>query len=96
MTVHEDSHTVEFLAAASLPSTVTGLLAEVGQLFLMKMDEKYTHGYNLNRVIKRLIKDDSLESPPRSVCQSEMDSLETDNQAALKVPTLDPNDEEGS
>jgi hypothetical protein len=93
LTVHEDDHTVEFLAAASLPTTVTGLLAEVGQLFLMKMDEKFTQGYNLNRVVKRLIKDDSLTATSRSVCQSEMDSAETVNLVSGRALQKETSDE---
>jgi len=52
-TVNEEDSTVEFLVAASMEMVITGLLAELGHIFLKAMDERYTHGYNLERVVKR-------------------------------------------
>ena len=50
-TVREVDNSVEFFVAASLPMTITGLLAELSRMFIMKLDEKYTHGYNVSRVV---------------------------------------------
>jgi hypothetical protein len=50
-TVREADNSVEFFVAATLPMTITGLLAELSRMFIMKLDEKYTHGYNVRRVV---------------------------------------------
>ena len=36
------------------------MLADLGQRFITGMDDKYTRGYNVNRVVRRLVRDDSL------------------------------------
>ena len=59
--VREEDNTAEFLIAASMDMAPTGLLAELGQLFLKKMDERFTHGYNVGRVVRRYVKDESLK-----------------------------------
>jgi hypothetical protein len=63
VTVKEETSTVEFLVASSIQMVIPGLLAELGHLFIAKMDEKYTHGYNVNRIVKRFYQEDIQDNP---------------------------------
>lgn len=60
-TVREEDRTMEFFVASTLPTTITGLLAELNRLFHMKLDEKYSKGSRVHKIVSRTVSDETTE-----------------------------------